>query len=228
MITLKDLNLIINHLHHANEIFDIEALLEERKHTVSKVILDRDLRNHSLPRSVILRNKAEQVCTLEKKLLEECNCLKLSLEEDTIYAARELIAESVYPWINRKEPQEQCIDEIMSDETFISYSKDLTEKKKKLLASPLSLLSLPFYIEKELTIYFTAKKSKTKKDVTTTVADIFSFGIHNLSLVFLSNKEYKTKLITFRLHILGLLEESSASHPTITLSPPLHANQSQT
>jgi hypothetical protein len=207
MITLKDLHLLINHLHQANEIFDAEATIEERKHKEIGKNITHERRTQHEPRSVVLHHKATLVNSIEKKLLQECDTAIVTLEENTIYAARELIAESVYPWLHRKEPPLEYIKDLLADETFIPFSHGLTEKKKKLLDSGIHLLILPLEIEKELSSHFTSIKAKTKKDVTTTVGDIFSFGIENLHTLFPQHTEYIVTLITFRLYTLGLLED---------------------
>lgn len=206
MITLRDLNTLINHLHQANQIFDTEAIIEERKHHDTKNILAHDMRDKYAPRSVVLHHKADQVITLEKKLLQECDTAIVTLEENTIYAARELIAESVYPWINRREPSVQSINDLMSDETFIPYAHGLTEKKKKLLTSGIHMLLLPQDTETSIHSYFSKVKSHSRKDVTITIGDVVSFGTSNIPSLFSHNTEYNTLLVLFRLHVLGLLE----------------------
>lgn len=205
MITLKDLTTLIDHLHQANRIFDTEAILEERKHGDQKHAIAYDMRSRFAPRSVVLHHKADQVNSIEKKLLQECDTAIVTLEENTIYTARELIAESVYPWINRKEPSLQYMEDLMSDSTFIPYAQGLPQKKQKLLSSGIHILNLPQDLETELLSHCETRKIKTKKDVTITVADIFSTGLLSIPSLFSGNKEYKAKVITFRLYVLGLL-----------------------
>lgn len=207
MITLKDLTLLIDHLHHANEVFDAEALLEERKNKETHYASELDKRKGYASRSVILHQKANQVINLEKKLLEECACTAITVQENIIYTARELIAESMYPWINRKEPLSKDIDELMSDKTFIPFASGLTATQKRLLCCPLTTLCLPEYLESKLSVVIT-KVTNNKKNVTPTLGDIFSFGISNLHTHLEENATYKLHLITFRLYVLGLLQEN--------------------
>lgn len=207
MITLKDLNTLINHLHQANLIFETEATIEERKHKeIEKKILN-DKRTEHAPRSFVLHHKAEMVETIEKKLLTECEKATVTLEESTIYSARELIAESMYPWINRKEPPTQYMDELIADETFIPFAYKLEEKKKIILESGIHSLLLPEEARKEIITFFEYKKSKTEKYLTITVGDIFLFPKEKYSEFFINNTEYKTKLLLFRLYTTGLLEK---------------------
>lgn len=207
MITLKDLNLLINHLHKANQIFDTEASIEERKYRDAENNIFQDKRTQHAPRSVMLHHKAELINALEKKLLEECDVATVTLEENTIYSARELIAESVYPWLLRKEPPTDYIDELMSDETFVPFSHGLSEKKKKLLGSSIHILMLPLDAEKELQAYIMKNKSEHNQDITISLSDVISHILNTAGSVFISNEEYKKKLITFRLYTLGLLED---------------------
>lgn len=207
MITLKDLTLLINHLHHANEVFDTEALLEERKNKEIHYASELDKRKGYAPRSVILHQKADQVINLEKKLLEECACTAINLEETIIYTARELIAESMYPWINRREPLVKDMEELMSDDTFIPFASGLTATHEKLLRCSVHKLTLPEYLEDELSAVI-AHRNNHEKNVAPTLGDIFSFEVSNLHHHFKEKADYKVHLITFRLYVLGLLKRN--------------------
>ena len=206
MITLKDLTLLINHLHQANRIFDTEALIEERKTRNSEANILEDKRTHYAPRSVILHSKAVLVESLEKKLLEECDNATVPLEETTIYAARELVTESMYQWIHRREPPIEYMEDLMSDPTFIPYSHGLELKKKELLCGGLYPLLLPKDLEEDVLI-----NTPHPKNVAIAISDIFHIGTEGLSSIFSHNKEYGAKLIIFRLYVLGLLEEDVLS-----------------
>lgn len=208
MITLKDLTLLINHLSEANRLFDNEATMEERKQEATKEnSVYNNMRSMHEPRSVTLHNKAIIVSTLEKELLQECDHAIVNLEENTIYSARELIAESVYPWINRREPPIEYINTLLQDKTFIPFSYGLPSKKEKLLKSDLHILMLPQEIKDEIQVSF--ETSKIRKDMIITIGDLFSLGIENESSLFSRNATYKTKLILFRLYILGLMENKN-------------------
>lgn len=214
MITLKELHLLINHLHQANEIFDAEAVIEERKHYPSPVAKN-DRRAGHVPRSVTLHHKADMVQDLEKKLLQECDQALVALEENTIYLARELIAESVYPWLHRKEPPQSYIDEVMNDETFTPFAQGLAEKRRKLLTSGAHLLLLPLEIEEELRTHIQTIK---KKDVTVTLGDILSIGQKNFPSLFTTNSDYWAEVLTFRCYTLGVLEKGMVTKKKVERS----------
>jgi hypothetical protein len=208
MITLKDLNVLIAHLHHAGDIFTTEAAIEERKYKDVKKVVIHDMRSPHAPRNEVLHHKAELVTALEKNLLKECTSITVAIEENTIYAARELITESAYPWINRRELPLHHIEELMGDETFIPFSHGLEGKKKVLLASPLDILALPVHIQSEIEKYLETHTSPQKNDVRATVADIVFLDRVSLTSIFgdREHSSYNTKLLLFRLYTLGLIE----------------------
>jgi hypothetical protein len=210
MITLKDLTLLINRLNEAQRIFDAEATIEERKHKHAEHPITHDKRS-SQPRSFVLHHKADIVHAIEQKILTDCEKATVSLDENTIYTARELIAESVYPWISRREPPESHIDDLLEDETFTPYAKGLEEKKHKLLESSLHILLLPPELQFEFATHFELQKKELGHDVTISIGDVISFGVQNLSSLFDGEYAYKTKLILFRLYVLGLINRKEVA-----------------
>ena len=207
MTTTHDLELLINHLSKANKIFDKEAVEEDIKLQERKISTIRDFRSSLTPRGQVLRLKAGTANDLKKRLLQECDQNLVTLEENTIYAARELIAESTYLWIGRKEPPVDYMETLLADETFIPFAYGLEGKKKRLLRSELHILSLHQSLTEELTKFFRVIKEEKKEDITVTLGDIITFGVQNLHTIFKENSDYKTKVILFKLYIIGLLEK---------------------
>lgn len=216
MITLKDLNTLLKHLHLANEIFDTEAILEEKKHKDNPVALQKEHRKGYASRSDVLHGKAQLAEHIKDILLCEYDRTVVSLEEDTIYQARELITESMYPWIQRKEPPVKGIDELLEDTTFIPFSSGLQTKRNKLLASHIRILNLPSTLELAIHTLLTQNKDTDQQEVTVTVGDILQYGIYSLSesITFdTSNDISLEKLLFFKLYILGLVERKEYELP---------------
>lgn len=207
MTTAHDLELLINHLHEANKIFDNEAVHEDKKLQEKRNSSIHDFRSTLAPRSMVLRSKAGAANDLKKRLLQECDQNLVTLEENTIYAARELIAESTYLWIGRKEPPVDYMETLLADETFIPFAYGLSGKKKRLLHAELHILGLHQTLTTELTTFFRKIKEERKEDITVTLGDIVTFGVQNIHTIFTENSDYKTKVILFKLYIIGLLEK---------------------
>lgn len=207
MTSVHDLELLINHLHEANKIFDNEAVSEDIKLQEKRSSNIHDFRSALAPRSMVLKSKAGAANDIKKRLLQECDQNLVTLEENTIYTARELIAESTYLWICRKEPPVDYMEALLADETFIPFSLGLIGKKKRLLHAELHVLGLHQTLTEELTNFFRKIKEERKEDITVTLGDIISFGAQNIHTIFKDKKEYKTKVILFKLYIIGLLEK---------------------
>lgn len=207
MLTSQDLEKLAHHLHEANAIFDKEAAHEDEKLQSERFTGVRDLRFSLMPRSVVLRQKAASAIDIKKRLLAECDENITELEENTIYTARELIAESTYLWIRRKEPPVEYMDELLNDETFIPFAYGLEHKKKKLLRSELHVLLLPNDMTHEITKCIQKIKEEKKEDITVTLGDVLTFGKDKLHTIFKENSDYKTKVLLFKLYCIGLVEK---------------------
>ncbi len=188
-------------------IFDNEAVNEDNKLQEKRHESLKNFRSAHAPRGEVLRSKAESANDLKRRLLQECDQNLVTLEENTIYAARELIAESTYLWIGRKEPPIEYMEELLADETFIPLAYGLAGKKKRLLHSELHVLGLHQNLNTEISNYFRPLKEEKKEDITVTLGDIVSFDLPKLHTIFKDNSDYKAKVILFKLYILGLLEK---------------------